>query len=67
MKTLDYYDKLIIHFLGNAGKRNTNEIADELGISWATVRAHVLRLEKLKLITRKKHNGKTVWAVNLEK
>lgn len=66
MRTLDYYDRLIIHYLGNAGQRNMNEIAEELGISWATVHKHVLRLEKLKFLSRKKRNGKTVWAVNLD-
>lgn len=63
MEHLDHYDKLIIHFLANRGPSNTNEIADKVGISWATAREHLQRLSKMKYVVSAQMGRATVWKV----
>ena len=61
---LDQYDKRIIHFLGHRGPSNTNYIAEELEISWATVLSHLKRL-KIKGFVDYERKGETmIWKLN---
>jgi DNA-binding Lrp family transcriptional regulator len=50
MVDLDHYDREIIYFLGHRGDSTTNYIADELGLSWATVNEHLKKLTKLGIV-----------------
>lgn len=66
MARLDHYDRAIIHFLGNRGESNTNEVADGVGISWITADTHLKKLNSIGyILTRKK--GKIIyWRLNYQ-
>jgi len=51
---LDYYHKMIIHFLGNRRIANTNEVAENLKISWATANKKLHQLHHYGYVSRVK-------------
>ena len=61
---LDHYDKMIIHFLGNRGKSNTNEIAENLKISWKTANEHLYKLNQLGFVNTMKIGKIVYWILN---
>jgi Mn-dependent DtxR family transcriptional regulator len=44
MNHLDHFHRAIIHFLGNKGPSNTNQVAVGLNISWATAKKKLMEL-----------------------
>ena len=55
---LDHFDREIIRVLGNIGQSNTNEIADNLKISWVTALLHLKKLKSMRYVSS--HKEKTI-------
>lgn len=61
---LDNIDKQIIHFLGNRGNANTNEISENLKISWATANKHLRKLNIKGYVIKEKQGELIIWSLN---
>jgi DNA-binding transcriptional ArsR family regulator len=64
MVRLDHFDREIIHFLGNRGESNTNEISENLKISWATTNIHLNKLKKMGYVKSNRDGGIIYWELN---
>jgi Mn-dependent DtxR family transcriptional regulator len=64
MVRLDHFDREIIHFLGNRGDSNTNEISENLKISWATSQIHLKKLVRMGYVSSYKTNKIITWKLN---
>lgn len=53
MQHLDHYERAIIHYLGHVPVATTNQIAENLKISWATVNKKLDRLLSLGYVERR--------------
>ena len=61
MGHLDQYDKQILRHLINKGESNANQIAENLGISWATTLKHLEMLSKMGYVVSKKKGKITLY------
>jgi Mn-dependent DtxR family transcriptional regulator len=62
MNHLDNYEMMIIHFLGNRGPSNTNQVADGLKISWATADKKLKALYEKGYLLKKEN----IWALRFK-
>jgi len=62
-RRLDPTDKAIIHYLGNVGDSNINEISKEIDASWGATRSHLKKLRKMGYIRSYKSGEGFLWTL----
>jgi Mn-dependent DtxR family transcriptional regulator len=61
---LDAFDRAIVHYLAKTrASRNTNQVADNLGISWNTADTHLKKLASLGYVIWEQRREGVYWKI----